>query len=435
MTSKVKWTWMVYLAGDNDLSQFGDTDLEEMRRVGSSADVNVVVQFDNAGNLGTRRIKIERDGQKERVEKMGETDSGDPNQLVDFTLWAAQEYPADRYALILWNHGGGWAPSAIDEIAQEVHARDYSARESNERAASPLGRTFFRTSLKKILNVPTNDERAILSDDGSGHSVDTVELGKVLALVKKKLGKRIDLLGMDACLMSNLEVAFQCKSYVRYIVASEETEPGDGWPYTDVLRVLVDRPSAATAEIAAHIVDSYIASYEQPGSTPTVTQTALDLSKIETLASPLDELADALNAALPKARGKMYEAQQRAANFAHNTLWDPQPLLHRVGQVHKEQSCDQVSHKRCAGCARARHWQVRHPRTTPRAEGQPVRGRVDLPAAAQRIAVLQRPRLREEAPLGEDDQPLRKAIGRVWMEYDGDSIFQQPGAGVCKRYL
>ncbi len=56
---KAKWTFMVYLAGDNNLSTAGDNDLEEMRQVGSTNDVNIVVEFDNAGSLGTNRYRIE----------------------------------------------------------------------------------------------------------------------------------------------------------------------------------------------------------------------------------------------------------------------------------------------------------------------------------------------------------------------------------------
>lgn len=182
MTSK--WTFMVYMAGDNNLSGAGDEDLREMRQVGSTDDVNVVVQFDNAGQEGTRRYRVLRDGD-DLVESLGPTDSGDPNVLLDFIRWAHATYPADRYALVLWNHGGGWEPSAIDEIAQQVRSPQYGARESVERAASPLRRVFFRPSLQTIMGLPSPQERAICSDDGTGHSLDTVELGKVRVVLTR----------------------------------------------------------------------------------------------------------------------------------------------------------------------------------------------------------------------------------------------------------
>jgi hypothetical protein len=93
---KKKWTLMVYMAGDNNLSDAGDTDLREMRKVGSTPDVNVVAQFDNEGDRGTNRYLIKRDGLNEEIESMGETDSGDPRVLTAFVDWAVKKYPADR---------------------------------------------------------------------------------------------------------------------------------------------------------------------------------------------------------------------------------------------------------------------------------------------------------------------------------------------------
>lgn len=322
MAANAKWTFMVYMAGDNNLSSAGDTDLKEMRAVGSSEDVNIVAQFDNAGNQGTNRYRIKRDGMGEEVETLGETDSGDPKVLTDFVDCAAGKYPADRYALILWNHGGGWEPSEIDKIARESKTRNYSVREATERSSSPLGKLFFRTTVKKIFSRPSPEERAICSDDGSGHSLDTVELGKVLAHVKKILGRKLDLLGMDACLMSNLEVAYQARPYVNYIVASEESEPNEGWPYAAILGKLVDTPALAPADLASHIVTAYIKSYVDMKYSGPVTQSAFDLSKIDMVADPLDKLANALIAHMPKAAREIWSAQRNSARFWHNTLWD-----------------------------------------------------------------------------------------------------------------
>ena len=94
MEKDAKWTFMVYMAGDNNLSEAGDVDLEEMRQVGSTSDVNVLVEFDNAGNLGTKRYHVQRQGHNETVETLGETDCGDPKVLNNFISWAVEKYPA-----------------------------------------------------------------------------------------------------------------------------------------------------------------------------------------------------------------------------------------------------------------------------------------------------------------------------------------------------
>ncbi len=319
--SAAKWTFMVYMAGDNNLSSAGDQDLREMRKVGSTADVNVLVQFDNAGNLGTQRFRVLKGG-NDLVQSLGETDSGDPDVLLDYVKWAKENYPAERYALVLWNHGGGWEPSAIDTIAQEVKAPAYSDREATERSASPLRRAFFRPTLEKILGLGSPQERAICSDDGSGHSLDTVELGKVLEKTKAFLGQKLDLLGMDACLMSNVEVAYQAQPYVNYIVASEESEPNEGWPYETVLPRLVGDPGLATADLASHIVHAYVQSYVDMGYSGDVTQAALDLAQIGALNTALDHLADALRARLPRASSQVWKAHAKSKRFWHNTLAD-----------------------------------------------------------------------------------------------------------------
>ena len=322
MKKKAKWTFMVYLAGDNNLAAAGDEDLTEMRAVGSTAEVNIVAQFDNAGDLGTNRYLVQANGVNEEVLSLGETDSGDPKVLLDFFAWAKDMYPAERYALILWNHGGGWEPAEMDRIARSVGAPHYSVREASERSASRLRKTFFRTSVEKIFNLPTAQERAICSDDGSGHSLDTIELGKVLAEVHKILGQKLDVLGMDACLMSNLEVAYQARPYVSTIVASEELEPNQGWPYIPVLKKLVQTPDLATPEFAAHIVEAYVQSYREMQNPGPITQAGLDLSRLESVVGPLDRLANALIEGLPGVKMEIWNAQSKSASFFSYTLWD-----------------------------------------------------------------------------------------------------------------
>jgi hypothetical protein len=322
MKPTAKWTFMVYMAGDNNLSDAGDIDLIEMRTIGSTADVNIVTEFDNAGNQGTRRYRIQRDGVNEPIEALGETDSGSPEVFTNFIAWAVDHYPAERYALVLWNHGSGWEPSEMDRVARSVGARDYNAREVSERSATPLRRAFFRTTLETIFKLPSPADRAICSDDGSGHSLDTIELGKALARVTNKLGRPLDLLGMDACLMSNLEVAYQIQPYVRYMVASEEEEPNDGWPYEAVLRELVAHPDLSTQDLATHIVRAYIKYYVDQNYSGLVTQSAFNLSRIKTVTEPLDKLAEILMAQMPEMAKNIWAAQRKSARFWHNTLWD-----------------------------------------------------------------------------------------------------------------
>jgi hypothetical protein len=319
--AEAHWTWMVYLAGDNNLSTAGDEDLEQMRRVGSTESVHLLAQFDNAGKRGTLRHRIGRDGRGEQSWKLPESDSGDPDVLVDFVRWAHEKFPARRYGLVLWNHGGGWEPSEMDRVAKSVGSAGFTVREASMRAASPLRRLLFRPALARLLAQQPN-VRAICSDDGSGHSLDTVELGRALGRIREILGQPVDLLGMDACLMSNLEVAVQAAPHARFLVASEELEPGEGWPYDRALEPLVARPELPTVELASHLVEAYIDSYAQQPAARDVTQAALDLARVGGLTAAVDQLAGALLAEMPTAATWLWKAQKRSTGFFEHTLWD-----------------------------------------------------------------------------------------------------------------
>ena len=105
------WTFLVYMAGDNNLEQFGLLDLAEMKAIGSTADVNIVAQFDRMTDGVTRRYHLRHDTPLDEDQvgpELGETNSGDPRELARFLAWAVEAYPAERYALVVWNHGTGW---------------------------------------------------------------------------------------------------------------------------------------------------------------------------------------------------------------------------------------------------------------------------------------------------------------------------------------
>lgn len=335
MISASEWTFMIYLAGDNDLSPASSVDLKEMRAVGSTPDVNILAQVDAPGAAGATRYYIRRDGVEEQTDPLGVTDSGHPQTLVDFIEWAADKYPARRYALILWNHGGGWEPSEMDRLASEVGALNYKTGEGNERSGSPLRRALFRPTLEKILSLPSWAERAICSDDGSGHSLDTIELSRALALAVEKIKQPFDLLGMDACLMNNFEVAYQVRPYARYMVASEEDEPNNGWPYAEVFREVVNNASIPTDRLASHIVETYVRSYAEDDFKMhmPVTQAACDLSRADAVAVALDRLAGELVARMPSAAPHLWTAQRGSTSFARKTLWDISHLCQELSKL------------------------------------------------------------------------------------------------------
>lgn len=316
---------MVYMAGNNSLSDAAGVDLDEMRTVGSTKDVQVCTFVKLADGSGARRLIVTRGGAGEQAEKLGDVDSGDPQTVVNFVRWAVAAAPAERYALVLWNHGGGWRASDLLQLYSEVRgagaakSRD-GLSEINVRAGQGVGRSLFSTTVKQVLSLPTRAQRDICFDDGTGHSLDTVELGRICQLLKTELGQPLDLLGMDACLMSNLEVAYQVRGSVDHIVGSEDLEPGAGWPYQTILADLNERPTIDGAEFARMVVTRYIEAYQNNKGNWPVTQAAVATDGIEALSNAIDELSGALREEVKTGWPQLMSAQSRAVRFQFDLL-------------------------------------------------------------------------------------------------------------------
>jgi Clostripain family len=333
-STEKQWTFMVYLAGDNNLDGAAVTDLEEMKKVGSTPEVDVVAQVDRSGGgHATNRYHLKKGGtlHADAVEGLGETNTGDPDVLESFIRWAMKNYPAKRYLLTLWNHGSGWDDEDIYRAARRdmglgIRRRDQILAPSSngpERTVSvrrvrtvgtkPLRRALFSTTIAAAI-APGAHPRAIAFDDTSKDFLDNIEMKKVLQVITKDLGRKIDILGMDACLMSMAEVGYQIRDSVDVTVGSEEVEPGDGWPYDMILKELTARPEMTPKELASLIVEKYLASY---GADSDVTQSACDLSKCDELAGAMDRLAKALIPGFSNAnvRGAIFESRDQVQNY------------------------------------------------------------------------------------------------------------------------
>ncbi|HTR57323.1 MAG TPA: clostripain-related cysteine peptidase [Casimicrobiaceae bacterium] len=316
---QAEWTIMAYLAGDNNLDGAGVTDLREMKKVGSSAAVNVIAQFDRAGSRGTtKRFYLRRgtDLAKDAIADLGETDTGDPRVLCDFFDWGVQHYPARRYMLVIWNHGAGWDdsnlyadhgdyfsgdPPPISRKGVVMNAAGSPARVQSpqgKRTARPVPMAQARSAVRhahRALFASTVDtmvkSRAIAFDDQAKDFLDNMELKRALAAMKKTLGRPLDIIGFDACLMAMLEVDFQVMGGAAYTVGSEEEEPGNGWPYDRILKALAAKPGIEPAALARIVVTQYAASY---GAGDGVTLAAAELDKSREVAAAVDELGRAL---------------------------------------------------------------------------------------------------------------------------------------------
>jgi hypothetical protein len=308
-TERKSWTFMVYMAGDNNLDPNGVIDLKEMKKIGSTDEVNVIAQFDRASGHAAKRYYLRKGGETaaDAVATIGKINTGDPKRLMDFIQWAAAKYPAERYALVLWNHGQGWDDT--DLFAGERY------RPLRRLTSGRIRHTFFHSPVRRMLKKAAGDAnlRAILIDDNARDFLDNVEMKNVLDGARKLLRKKIDVLGMDACLMSMAEVGYQIREGASFTVGSEETEPLNGWPYDAILAALARDPGMTAQDLSSLIVDRYIASY----SSEAVTQSACDLSKADALAAAVSGLTNVLNEGLedPAIRQCVLTARTQAQTY------------------------------------------------------------------------------------------------------------------------
>lgn len=322
-----QWTLLVYMAGDNNLETYGAKDLGEMARVGSSQDVAIVTQFDRMSDQQTRRYYITADGDLEAdcVAELPETNTGDPEALLDFITWASRAYPAKRYALVLWNHGTGWKDDDIYRSALRQGVEDRITRgQVRGLTSGRVGRALFSTTLERLVVEAAENERAILFDDSSADFLDNVELRSVLQDAAEHLGQPLDLLGLDACLMNMLEVHYQVRDLCRVVVGSQEIEPGDGWPYDAVLTHLTREPDMSPEDLGRAIVQAYVGFYQGHFPGLSVTQSAIRTAGIEALAGVLDALALALIDSLKDRQtlGLLFGALRSAQSFSDRDYVD-----------------------------------------------------------------------------------------------------------------
>ena len=278
---------MVYLDADNNLESAGIKDLNEMETVGSSDNLAIIVQVDripsydssNGNWTETRRYYVTKDNDTENInsdllENLGELNMGDNNTLSFFVNWTMQTYPAQHYALVLWDHGGS--------------------------CASGPGACWDDTSNEDCLTLP--------------------EIKEALANIYSAVGKKIDVLAFDACLMGMIEVAYQVRDYVNYMVASEETEPNDGFPYDAILTELAASPSMSPAQLASTIVTKYVSSYTDglpnPEDALHVTSAAFNLTKVSDTAVAVSQLAEAIIGDFNNSEGAVREAWEQAETFS-----------------------------------------------------------------------------------------------------------------------
>lgn len=291
-----EWTFIIYMAADNDLQDATIDNLKQMAAVGSNDRINIVVQVnrkDEAKNKVTYRYYVEKhnlvlmNADDEYSQAM---DSGDPKTLISCCAWALGNYPARYYALILWNHGSG--------------ILDRSKR-----------------SFMHGLNLFSYDDRGICWDDTTGNYLSNKKLAYALnEICSTYLFKKFDIIGFDACLMGMFEVGAVVKNYAKIMVASQETEDFTGWNYEYIFAPPALYPHDPVAE-ATLMVNSYKKAYQ---ASDEFTLSALDLYNLPVLEQGLDDLSMLLIQGINKQRsGSFIDALKRASDKGCTHFGEP----------------------------------------------------------------------------------------------------------------
>ncbi|MBI3649979.1 MAG: hypothetical protein HY231_02895 [Acidobacteria bacterium] len=324
MEESKTWTIMIYMAGDNDLSEEFVWSLMEMFKVGAAKPLAVFVEFDSCSRGDRKRYQIPLPKKDLSSSFDGLMDSGrlvanlqgqenDPelteqgNKLKNFITASIKQYEAAHHLLILAGHGGG--------------------------------------AISKVL----------LKDRHPVSFLTLDELQNVLRKTVSQTGKTMDIIGLDSCVMNALEVQCELQQQATYFVASQGLEPRTGWPLFRVLEALNQQPQLEPAALAQFLVQThtaYYANYEVAGLSTDLA--ACDVTRIQPLLQAVKSLAALLNVKLLEEEGKrkhphtdaLIQAHWKAQSYKFEDyvdLWDFCDLLEQGdGDAEIKSACRKV---------------------------------------------------------------------------------------------
>lgn len=252
-----EWTVLIYLQADNNLSPFAEYNIKDMQSgiYANSSLVNILVQWDQPRNNRTWRYKIVKNGRIEDESLTSEMGINPGQEIVTCASWVKRKYPAKKYAWVLWNHGNGFSD------ARNIEEKD----------------------------------RGILYDYTQGTFLTNQAMTQAFTQMKTILGQSVDIVGMDACMMNMIEVAYQLRGLAKVMVSSEQTEPGYGWAYAGFINPLTSNPTSFDAKkLARSIVSAYGTFYRKNGETD-FTQAAFDMNYIDSLKTNIDLMISRVN--------------------------------------------------------------------------------------------------------------------------------------------
>ena len=266
--SNYGWTIMVYLDGDNNMDDYAQMELNEIKSVHINGNVTVVILYDGYGNGNSHFYVAENNSFEEiplgevNASWIGEVNMGDSRTLRDFVNYSMANYPAKNYMLELWSHGNGWMG-----ICQDSSSGD-------------------RLTMKKVKNA--------LSESCGAHN------------------KKIDVVVYTACGMGEIENAYAIKDYADYFISSEESFFATGLPHADIIENAVNNSSISPQKMSEMIVNEFSTYYQ---SAKSATLSAVNLSNLDNLIHTLDEFSQNLISNLETNKTEIGDAYNETESF------------------------------------------------------------------------------------------------------------------------
>ena len=292
-------TIMIYMCGTDLESKYGmaTKDLQEMTNATIASNVNVIVytggckKWNNSviSNSTNQIYKVESGGMRCVYQNAGSPSMTDPATLQSFITWCAQSYPANRNILIFWDHGGG-------------SISGYGYDEKNPRNGS----------------------------------MSLAQIDQALSGAKMKF----DIIGFDTCLMATVENAMMLSKYGDYMIASEETEPGVGWYYTNWLTNLSKNTSISSLELGKNIIDDFVDVCAQQCRGQQTTLSMVDLAELsQTMNTSFANFSTATKNMIANDGYRTVSAARSATReFAGSSSIDQIDLIHFAKNLNTKES-------------------------------------------------------------------------------------------------
>jgi hypothetical protein len=350
---KAAWTVMVYLAGDNNLTDASVFAMTELKRVTPGGNVNIITQFDPMDDyLPTHRYQIGKNDTPDRIRPLSD-DIIDTSETTGFRRESAFARGHDRVRRDARERGrqasvaeagrlaaeeglrvaaelaqlrGGAPPIALQSAELNtlfIEPEKRTIRPNETDTGSPI--TLYNFMSLCVQEFPADHFMVVLSGHGAGLATDfllrddspagSLTIGELQGAFKQlsvELGNQpIDILGLDTCLMSMAEVAYELRGLVKVMVSSESYSPVSGWPYRQIISNLKDLVEQSLIDttlqdgleqrLATNIVEEYVnfyADYALGGLS--VDQAALNVGEADTLRDRVDRFANAMTEELEK---------------------------------------------------------------------------------------------------------------------------------------